>query len=327
MPRSLKPFEQLPFAEVPEEPRVAHPYFSADQREVTVRSRHFGPVKMHVSVYGEGPPLLLLHGLMTASYSFRYVMEPLARHFTLYIPDLVGGGRSDKPDTTYHPDDLARSVGELMHELGIWGAPAIGNSMGGYLLMRLALLEPGAMSRLVNLHSPGLPTARMYALSAVSAVPSVFDSVLATLVRLNPERWVHQNVHYYDESLKSCEEHREYAGALTSQGGLIGLARHLRDTLAVSEMRRFEQTLKALERFPIPLLLVYARQDKMVPPVVGERLARLIPDARIEWLEEASHFAHVDAPEAFLRAAWPFLTTTSPLSAPAEYLQRDSTTA
>lgn len=308
MPRLLKPFEQLPFAEVPDMPRLSHPYFTAEQREVTVRTSHFGAVKMHVSVYGEGPPLLLLHGLMTASYSFRYVMDALAKHYTLYMPDLIGGGRSDKPDTSYGPDDLARSVGELMRELGIWGAPASGNSMGGYLLMRLALMEPTAMSRLVNLHSPGLPTARMHALSLVSTFAPVFEGVVGALVRLNPERWVHQNVHYYDETLKSREEHREYAGALTSAGGVIGLARHLSDTLSVREMRRFEQKLRTLERFPVPLLLVYARQDKMVPPVVGERLARLIPDARIEWLEAASHFAHVDAPEAFLGAAQPFLT-------------------
>ncbi len=52
---------------------------------------------------------------------------------------------------------------------------------------------------------------------------------------------------------------------------------------------------------------MYARQDKMVPPGVGEQLAMLIPDARFVWLERASHFAQVDAPEAFLQAALPFL--------------------
>lgn len=303
----LKPFEQLPFAQVPELPRIPHPYFDAVQRQVTVRSKHFGNVQVHVSVFGEGPPLLLLHGLMTASYSFRYLLEPLGKHFTLCMPDLIGAGRSDKPRTSYGPDDLARSVGEVMRELGIWGAPAIGNSMGGYLLMRLALQDPSAMSRLVNLHSPGIPTARMYALSGVSVVPPIMEAVLGALVRSNPERWIHRNVHYYDETLKSREEHREYADALMSEGGVAAFSRHLRDTLAVTEMRRFEHQLATLERFPIPLLLVYARQDKMVPPVVGERLARLIPDARIEWLDRASHFAQVDAPEALLRASLPFL--------------------
>jgi len=308
MPSDLKPFEQLPFSQVPETPRIPHPYFEAAQRKVAVRSAHFGNVEVHVSVFGEGPPLLLLHGLMTASYSFRYLLEPLGRHFTLYLPDLIGAGRSDKPRTSYGPDDLARSVGEVMRELGIWGAPAIGNSMGGYLLMRLALQDPSAMSRLVNLHSPGIPTARTYALSAVSAIPPIMEGVLSVLVGSNAERWVHRNVHYYDETLKSREEHREYAAALMSEGGIAAFSRHLSDTLGVTEMRRFEDKLGKLDRFPIPLLLVYVKQDKMVPPVVGERLAKLIPDARIEWLERASHFAHVDAPEDFLRVALPFLT-------------------
>lgn len=309
MPQALKPFEQLPFARVPEAPRIPHPFFQATQRKVAIRSAHFGDVDVHVSVFGEGPPLLLLHGLMTASYSFRYLLEPLGRHYTLYMPDLIGAGRSGKPRTSYGPDDLARSVGETLRALGIWGAPAIGNSMGGYLLMRLTLLEPTAMSRLVNLHSPGVPTARMYALSAAAASGPVMDGVLSALVRNNPERWIHRNVHYYDETLKSREEHREYAAALLSEGGIPAFARHLGDTLAVTEMRRFEQKLKSLDRFPIPLLLVYARQDKMVPPVVGEQLARLVPAARIAWLERASHFAQVDAPDAFLQAALPFLTT------------------
>jgi pimeloyl-ACP methyl ester carboxylesterase len=303
----LKPFEQQSLAQVPEMPRVPHPYFDAAQRKVTVRSEHFGKVKVHVSVFGEGPPLLLLHGLMTASYSFRYLLKPLGKHFTLYMPDLVGAGRSDKPRTSYGPDDLARSVGEVMRELGIWGAPAIGNSMGGYLLMRLALQDPSAMSRLVNLHSPGVPTARMYALAAVSAMPSIVEGALSALVGSNAERWVHRNVHYYDETLKSREEHREYAAALMSDGGIAAFSRHLSDTLGVVEMRRFGDKLRTLDRFPVPLLLVYARQDKMVPPVVGEQLAKLIPDARIEWLERASHFAQVDAPEAFMRATLPFL--------------------
>ena len=307
MPAGLKPFAQLPFARVPEKPRIPHPYFDAEQRRVTVRSAHFGKVDVHVSVYGEGPPLLLLHGLMTAGYSFRYLLEPLGRHFRLYIPDLVGAGRSGKPRTSYGPDDLARSVGETMDELGIRGAPAIGNSMGGYLLMRLALLDPGAMGRLVNLHSPAVPTARMYALSAVSLFPPLMDTVLGALVRSNPERWIHRNVHYYDETLKSREEHREYAAALRAEGGVEAFARHLRDTLAVAELRRFERKLRTLERFPVPLLLVYARQDRMVPPVVGERLAKLVPGAQVAWLEQASHFAQVDAPEAFLRYALPFL--------------------
>jgi pimeloyl-ACP methyl ester carboxylesterase len=72
-------------------------------------------------------------------------------------------------------------------------------------------------------------------------------------------------------------------------------------------MATFERELRERGRFPIPLQLVYAARDPMVPPSVGDRLAALLPDARFVRLERASHFAHVDAPSAFLEAALPFL--------------------
>ena len=95
--RTLAPFEQLPFDEVPDQPRISHPYASSEARTIALKSSHFGDVNVHVRVFGSGPPLLRLHGLMTSSYSFRYVLEPLGAKFTLYVPDLIGAGRSDKP--------------------------------------------------------------------------------------------------------------------------------------------------------------------------------------------------------------------------------------
>jgi pimeloyl-ACP methyl ester carboxylesterase len=92
-----------------------------------------------------------------------------------------------------------------------------------------------------------------------------------------------------------------------SEGGLEAFASMLGDTLSPGEMARFAQELAERRALPIPLQLVYAREDKMVPPVVGARLAALLPGAQLTWLENASHFAHVDAPEAFLQAALPFL--------------------
>jgi pimeloyl-ACP methyl ester carboxylesterase len=134
--------------------------------------------------------------------------------------------------------------------------------------------------------------------------------VVSALVRRDPERWVHRNVHYYDETLKSREEHREYAAPLRDPAGLEAFLRQLVETLDAREMDRFADALRA-RPFPIPLQLVYARRDPMVPPVVGERLAELVPDARIVWLEEASHFAHVDAADRFVEVVLPFLEAST----------------
>jgi pimeloyl-ACP methyl ester carboxylesterase len=159
----------------------------------------------------------------------------------------------------------------------------------------------------VNLHSPGLTTPRMDALElALGWLPGA-RTIVNRLVMRDPERWAFRNVHYYDETLKSLQEAREYAAPLRTSAGRKAFTRYLGETLRASTMRRFERALRSTRPFPVPLLLVYARRDPMVPPSVGTRLGACIPEAKLAWLEHGSHFAHVDAPDAFLEVALPFL--------------------
>lgn len=130
-------------------------------------------------------------------------------------------------------------------------------------------------------------------------------------VARDPERWCHRNVHYYDESLKSLEEARHLAEPLRSAAGRRAFSHYLADTMSPWALRELRSELRARrdrgERFPVPLQLVYATRDPMVPPRVGRALSELIPDAELVWLERASHFAHVDALDAFLDVVRPFL--------------------
>ena len=300
------PFRQPRFEDVPEQPVLPHRWSSVTRHDVTIRTDELGTCRIAVHGYGEGPPLLLVHGLMNPAYSFRYVLELLGTRYRLWIPDLPGGGASDCPDVYLGPDVLARALVATVGALGIRGTRAIGNSMGGYLAMRAALLDPGAMSRLVNLHSPGVPTFKMHALRwAMRLLPSW--RIVDWLVRRDPERWVHKNVHYYDESLKCRGDFRELAAPLRTREGRRGFYRHLRDALDTREMAKFVRALRAAP-FPIPLLLVYAERDPIVPPSVGDKLHALVPAARLIKLSEASHFAHVDAAPRFVDAVAPFLT-------------------
>jgi pimeloyl-ACP methyl ester carboxylesterase len=259
---------------------------------------------------GEGPPLVLIHGLMTSAYSWRYVIDALGAHFRLWIPDLPGAGKSGMPDVSYRADAMADTIARWMEASGLRGAPVIGNSLGGYLSMKLALRHPGIMSRLVNLHSPGIPIPRLHALRVALKLP-FSAAVLDKLVARDPLKWVHRNVHYYDESLKSLEEARVWAEPLQTSSGRRAFWHWLADTMRPDDLAAFvaelQQRRAAGTDFPVPLQLIYARQDPMVPPIVGERLGALLPSASFHWIEKGSHFAHVDAPEAFLAIALPFL--------------------
>ena len=309
-PAARAPFRRLRFEDIPEEPRIAHGYFKSEAHETQVESAHFGKHLIHWREWGSGPPLLLVHGLMTSSYSWRYLFEPLGEHYRLIVPDLPGCGRSDKPDVRYPASALAAWLGEFSAAVDARGCAAIGNSLGGYLCMLAALADGGLFSRLVNIHSPGVPEPRLWALKAALSVPGV-GGLLARWVQRDPERWAHANVHYYDETLKSREEAREYGAPLITPQGARAFTRYLADTVSPTGMADLVRSLEKLKlegaEFPVPLLLVYSRVDPMVPPRVGEQLAALLPGARMVWLDDSSHFAHVDSPERLLPPLLEFL--------------------
>jgi pimeloyl-ACP methyl ester carboxylesterase len=304
------PFRRGRFEELPELPRRPHPYFSSEPRTVTVDSKPFGRARVHRREHGSGPPLLLIHGLMTSSYSWRYVLDALGAHYRLYVPDLPGSGESDMPDVPYTAMAYATFLGELIDTLSIRGCRAIGNSLGGHLAMRLALADATAMSRLSVIHSPGVPDPRYRALAVASAVPFVKPLIERAILR-DPYRWVHRNVHYWDESLKSLEEARAYGKPLSTPEGAHAFVRVLTEVLRPGDVADFERTLRDRrdrgERFPVPMAFVYAREDPMVPPRVGDALSRLVPDAGFTWLADTSHFAHVDSPERLVECVLPFL--------------------
>jgi pimeloyl-ACP methyl ester carboxylesterase len=302
----MRPFEQIPFDRIPDLPPRPHPFLDLERRTVRVRSDPFGEVDVAYREHGEGPPLVLIHGLMTSGYSFRYLIEPLAPRFRLIVPDLVGCGDSDKPDLPYTAEALGVFIGELMGALEVKGAGVVGNSLGGYLCMQLALSDPVAMRALMNIHSPGVPMARLHALGIALAIPGA-RAIVHRLIRRDPERWAHKNVHYWDESVKSREEARVYGAPLRDEQGRNAFIHYLADSLEVGAMRRFARRLEQAP-FPVPMLLVYAERDPMVPPSVGEKLHALAVGTELVWLDSCSHFAHVDRPDAVADAIVAFFS-------------------
>jgi pimeloyl-ACP methyl ester carboxylesterase len=302
------PFRPGRFEDLPERPRVPHPYFEVRAERVQVTTRVLGTMAASVRVHGSGPPLLLVHGLMTSSYSWRYVLSPLGQRFTVYAPDLPGAGQSE-PVPSYAPQACAEWIGALQRALGVRGCRVIGNSMGGYLCMRLALSDPEAMERLVNVHSPGVPEARLVLLRAALAVPGA-RAILKRRVQRDPLRWAHANVHYRDESLKSLEEAHAYGDPLSTDAGFDAFLGYLGQTMGIGPVCEFQATLKDRQArsqpFPVPLVHLYARKDPMVPSRFGPILAART-GAPLVWIEDASHFMHVDAAPRFLPPVLEFL--------------------
>jgi pimeloyl-ACP methyl ester carboxylesterase len=151
---------------LPERGPWPHPYYDTPGERIEVgfrdaEGRDRSVVAFH-KVLGSGPPIVLVHGLMTTSYSWRYVIGGLAEHYRVLVPDLIGSGATAGPaDMTYSVANVARFVRAYVRAVGAGGAYLVGNSLGGLYCLKALMDSPDLVRRFVLMHAPGYPQARV----------------------------------------------------------------------------------------------------------------------------------------------------------------------
>src|SRR5947209_16948710 len=105
---------------------------------------------------GWGPAIVLIHGITGSSDTWDEVIEPLAEHYTVVAPDLLGHGASAKPRGDYSLGAYASGVRDLLGALGHSRATVVGHSLGGGIAMQMAYQFPERVERLVLVSSGGL---------------------------------------------------------------------------------------------------------------------------------------------------------------------------
>lgn len=134
------------YTDLPETPPVPHDFFTLPrhQRDVTVDGQ---PLTLSWVEAGSGPPLLLIHGLMTSAYSWRYVAPALAKQYRVIALDLPGAGKSGAPvGLSQSPQSLATVLDAFVGALGLGKVYVVGNSMGGYVSLWWSLARPTGSS-------------------------------------------------------------------------------------------------------------------------------------------------------------------------------------
>ena len=105
---------------------------------------------------GEGPALLLLHGLGCDHTTWDAVIEPLSRRYTVIAPDLLGHGRSDKPRADYSIGAYANAMRDLLSVLDVERVTVLGHSLGGAISMQMAHDHPQKVKSMTLICSAGL---------------------------------------------------------------------------------------------------------------------------------------------------------------------------
>ena len=114
-------------------------------------------MKLSIETYGQGPAVLLLHGMGSAATAWKPIIPSLAKHFKVITLDLPGHGRSAySPMQSMDPTSLAKLVVKNLTDIGISDFHLVGNSLGGWIALEIAVLNPSQVKTITALAPAGL---------------------------------------------------------------------------------------------------------------------------------------------------------------------------
>lgn len=233
---------------------------------------------------GEGPPLVLLHGLGGSHTVWNAVVPKLAREFRTIAPDLRGHGRSPAPpESRYTFEELEGDLARMARSKGLDSAHVVGLSSGALLGLKLALDRPALVRSLTLIGGAVYTDAHTRAVAERWAETYSTEGPEALALRLLKDLyypdWIEAHMETIDE-LHEQVRRADYRGA-----ALWG-----RQAAAFDERKR-------IASLAAPVLIVQAMDDQVVDASHGRILRQSISDSRIRILPQTGHLVPIERPE------------------------------
>jgi pimeloyl-ACP methyl ester carboxylesterase len=273
----------------------------------------------HEVVYreaGDGPVLLLLHGIAGSSRAWREVMPELSEDHRVIAPDLLGHGESAKPLGDYSLGAFASGLRDLLGVLDVDRATIVGQSFGGGVAMQLAYQHPELCERLVLVDSGGLGREVSLILRAVTlpGADLLLPVLFPAFVKERGDQVSRFLLRRGIRSGRAAEMWLAYR-SLTESDNRRAFVRTMRSVIDPGG-----QSVSALDRLylatAVPTLIVWGADDPIIPVSHAHAAHEAIPGSRLEIIEGVGHFPHVEDPARFTAVLRDFLATTP--AAPAD---------
>jgi 3-oxoadipate enol-lactonase len=257
--------------------------------------RRFANGTVNAAQHGSGPPLVLLHSLLSDRASFDGIVPELAKTFRVVVPELPGFGQSEAVSGSLAAvaDRMAGVVDDCADGEDVI---VLGNGYGGFVALQMAIRHPNIATRLVladcgaAFSEPGREAFRnMAAAASAKGLSAITDVAMRRLFA--PE---FQQAH-------------------------PGLMRDRREAFLKTDPHVFRaacEALAALDLRPqlgqvkVPALVVVGEHDEATPPPMSHELAAGLPQARLKIIAGCAHVPQLQAPAVFLEAIGDFLRRT-----------------
>jgi pimeloyl-ACP methyl ester carboxylesterase len=269
---------------------------------------------------GEGPVVLLIHGIGDNSETWQELIPHLAQRYTVIAPDLLGHGRSDKPRADYSVAAYANGMRDLLSTLGIDRVTVVGHSLGGGVAMQFSYQFPQMVERLVLVSAGGV-TKDVHPALRLMSVP-----VINEVMKLLRFPGAGSAMKMVGSAVSALDGSRLRPGAMLHD--TPDLVRVLSDLLDPTAYSAYLRTLRAVVDWRgqvvtmldrcyltenLPVQLIWGDQDIVIPVSHGHLAHAAMPNSRLEIFRGSGHFPFRDDPMRFLRVLEGFLDDAAPL--------------
>ncbi len=248
---------------------------------------------------GEGEPVVLIHGGgagADAWGNWRGCIPRLAEKFRVLAPDMVGFGKTEKPNPERFEYSQAARVKHMIgfiEALGVKRAHLVGNSMGGATALGVCMQRPDLVAKVVLMGSAGLRFELSESIRVIlGAEPTreYFRKLVQVLTH---------------EGFPVDEEMVEYRYQLMQQPGAMEAYRAITRWVAENGLFYPEEEIRKVKH---PALVVNGREDKVIPPQMAYRMWELLENARLYIIPHCGHWAMIEYPEEFCAIVALFLS-------------------
>jgi len=254
-------------------------------------------VHVHYRDVGAGPAVVLIHGYGGSLELWRPVQDALAAHHRVVALDLKGFGWTSRPPGDYSPATQAALVWHLLDQLGVADVAVVGHSWGSSVSLAMVLAQPDRVRR-VALYAAYVFDAQMPSFFRWARRGGVGEALFALFYRQRVEDRV--ALAYHDPHLVTQARVDRVEAEMSRPGTVAAALAAARDQRLAEQERRY----RTIDR---PVLLLWGDDDLVTPLAYGQRLARVLPDARLEVYPACGHIPMVEAFAATTRDLVGFL--------------------
>jgi 3-oxoadipate enol-lactonase len=254
--------------------------------------RVFADGTVNAAQSGEGPPLVLLHSLLSDRASFDAIVPALSQSFRVIVPELPGFGMS--PAVSGGLTEIADRMAAAVKDAAGGERPIVlGNGYGGFVALQMAIRHPGLANKYIladcgaAFSEPGRQAFRnMAAASAAKGLAAITDVAMRRLFA--PE---------FQAAHPELMADRR-AGFLRTDGDVFRAA-----CAALAEL----DLRSELGKVTVPVLVLVGEHDEATPPPMSHELAAGLPNAQLKIIAGCAHVPQLQAPQMFLDAIGDFL--------------------